>query len=294
MNRLELFEKIGREIEKVEEPIIYWDSIGGIDDDAKNDILEKGIRNWFIELCEYNTVHASEIERHIRLNVIEDYENEICEVLNISEDEFDPDDYLDDVEDYYPTVYIDPKDVFSGEYIQMRVTLFSDFDCQESHWLQSQEGYTYENSYFGDMVDALNLCPQKVKQTLVRHGIKVYGTWRAKKNRHGKEFVDYDKFVAEIVNNTCPSNLTFPVLVDLYDLWKISDYDETVIRKVIIPKNANLGLFSSFHGGGSTMELQLNREMTINLETSDWGIVPDSGYGISEVYGDIFTEIGIE
>ncbi len=41
--------------------------------------------------------------------------------------------------------------------IPVRVEMLSNYDCINSHWLESQGGYVYPDSYFGDMVDALNL-----------------------------------------------------------------------------------------------------------------------------------------
>lgn len=48
--------------------------------------------------------------------------------------------------------------------IPVRVEMLSNYDCINSNWLESQEGYRYKESYFGDMIDALNLNPAKVKK----------------------------------------------------------------------------------------------------------------------------------
>ena len=34
--------------------------------------------------------------------------------------------------------------------------MLSNYDCINSNWFESQGGYRYEESYFGDMVDSLN------------------------------------------------------------------------------------------------------------------------------------------
>src|SRR5690625_6101084 len=81
------------------------------------------------------------------------------------------------------------------------------------------------------MVDALNLCPRRMKRALKDRDIKVQGRWPVKKSRHGEELVDYDTFIQDIEHNVCPSNLTFPVLVDLYELWEKTDYDELAIEQ---------------------------------------------------------------
>ena len=46
--------------------------------------------------------------------------------------------------------------------IPVRIEMLSNYDCINSNWLESQEGYRYKESYFGDMIDALNLNPAKV------------------------------------------------------------------------------------------------------------------------------------
>ena len=40
--------------------------------------------------------------------------------------------------------------------IPIRVEMLSNYDCINSNWFESQGGYRYEESYFGDMVDSLN------------------------------------------------------------------------------------------------------------------------------------------
>ncbi len=71
--------------------------------------------------------------------------------------------------------------------IPIRVELLSDYDCINSNWFESQGGYSYEESYFGDMVDSLNLNPAEVKRLLTGHGYKVCGRFPNKKSRNGKD-----------------------------------------------------------------------------------------------------------
>ena len=59
--------------------------------------------------------------------------------------------------------------------IPVRVEMLSNYDCINSNWLESQEGYRYKESYFGDMIDALNLNPAKVKKMLVEK--RLHGIW---------------------------------------------------------------------------------------------------------------------
>ena len=91
--------------------------------------------------------------------------------------------------------------------IPVRVEMLSNYDCINSNWLESQEGYRYKESYFGDMIDALNLNPAKVKKMLVEKGYTVFGRFPNKKYRDGKEQVSYEQFYHELINSCCGANL---------------------------------------------------------------------------------------
>lgn len=146
--------------------------------------------------------------------------------------------------------------------IPIRVEMLSDFDCINSHWFESQGGYRYEESYFGDMVDALKLNPAKVKKMLSDKGYKVYGRFPDKKCRNGKEQVSYEDFYQELTNSCCGANLlTYIGLVNLRDLYD-ADFK---IKEVIIPKGNTCGLFSSMYGGGSLLEMELKQDVRLEL-----------------------------
>ena len=51
--------------------------------------------------------------------------------------------------------------------IPVRVEMLSNYDCINSNWLESQEGYRYKGVLFRGYEDALNLNPAKVKKMLV-------------------------------------------------------------------------------------------------------------------------------
>ena len=65
------------------------------------------------------------------------------------------------------------------------------------------EDMSIPTSYFGDMVDALNLNPAKVKRFLTEKGIAVYGRCHYRRSRDGKELVSYEDFHRELVNSCC-------------------------------------------------------------------------------------------
>lgn len=147
--------------------------------------------------------------------------------------------------------------------IPIRVEMLSDYDCINSNWFESQGGYSYEESYFGDMIDSLNLNPAQVKKLLTGHGHKVYGRFPNRKSRNGKEQVSYEQFYTELINSCCGANLLVYIgrvnLKDLYD----ADFS---LKEVIIPKGNCCGLFSSTYGGGSLLEMELKQDVKLKLE----------------------------
>lgn len=147
--------------------------------------------------------------------------------------------------------------------IPIRVEMLSDHDCINSDWSESQDGYRYEGSYFGDMVDSLNLNPARVKRLLTEHGYKTYGRFPDRKSRNGKERVSYEQFHEELANSCCGANLLTYIgkasLKELYDAG-------FSLKEVIIPKGNCCGLFSSMYGGGSLLEMELKRDVRLKLE----------------------------
>ena len=147
--------------------------------------------------------------------------------------------------------------------IPVRVEMLSNYDCINSCWWESQSGFRYKESYFGDMIDTLRLNPAKVKKTLTDKGYTVYGRFPNKKYRDGKEQVSYEDFCRELEHSCCGANLlTYIGLVNLRDLYD-ADFK---IKEVIIPKGNTCGLFSSFYGGGSLIEMELKSDVRIRLD----------------------------
>lgn len=151
--------------------------------------------------------------------------------------------------------------------IPIRIEMLSNNDCINSNWFESQNGYRYVESYFGDMIDCLNLNPAKVKKLLTKHGYKVYGRFPNRKSRDGKEQVSYEQFYEEMLNSCCSANLLVYIgkvsLKDLYDA-------NFSLKEVIIPKGNCCGLFSSTFGGGSLLEMKLKNDVRLKLEVKDY------------------------
>ena len=151
--------------------------------------------------------------------------------------------------------------------IPVRVEMLSNYDCINSNWLESHEGYRYRESYFGDMIDALNLNPARVKRMLVEKGYTVNDEFPDKKYRDGKEQVSYEQFYRELINSCCGANLlTYIGKVSLQELYDTG----FSLKEVIIPKGNRCGIFSSMYGGGSLLEMELRKDVRLKLEVRDY------------------------
>lgn len=167
-------------------------------------------------------------------------------------DEEDVDDFFNEYEDEIRDEIYSRNDsdvmaelIRHTDDIPIRVEMLSNYDCINSNWFESQGGYRYEESYFGDMVDSLNLNPSEVKKLLTGHGYKVYGRFPSRKNRNGKEQVSYEQFYEELINSCCGANLlTYIGKVSLKELYDTG----FSLKEVIIPKGNCCGLFSSIYG----------------------------------------------
>ena len=141
------------------------------------------------------------------------------------------------------------------------IDMTSSFDCVNSYELESENGFSYNNTYFGDMIDQLNLNPSKVEKLLHAEGAKTVGVFPDISARDGQEFVRYDQFVQEIVKNPDLGLLVFLTKVDLKDLVD-KDFD---VQEVVVPKGNRCGLFFSGIGSGSILGMELQRDIKLDL-----------------------------
>jgi len=225
-----------------------------------------------------------------------DLVSDICSKFEIEEDEAEEllEEYRDEINDHYYSVDDSTvlKDLIRNtSSVEVRIPLYSNYDCINSHHFEG--GYSYRESYFGDMVDVLNLNPAKVKKLLVENNVEVYGSFPNYKHREGKELVSYADFWQELENSSCGANLL--VFTGLLNLQDLLDKDFKVVE-LTIPKGNNCGLFSSTYGGGSVLEMELQRDFKIKLDvprkkgltkydTFDLLIDDANGYSIDSVYG---------
>ncbi|MFI3290122.1 MAG: hypothetical protein R3Y66_08340 [Rikenellaceae bacterium] len=177
----------------------------------------------------------------------------------------------------------------------IRIEMHSNFDCINSHHFEGS--YSYDNSYFGDMVNALNLNPRKVKGIFEQSGVECFGEFPDKAERNGEERVSYLSFATEISNSVSPANLlTFMATINVAELFEAG----FEVESITIPKGNSCGLYSSSQGGGSIMEMELERDVTLHLkgvskfDHFDIAIDEDSdsGYSLQDVYGVMTSFFG--
>ena len=254
--------------------------------DNKNcDALYEAIDDEFLDSPEYSFEYYDKelISDICRKFDVDDYEAE--EIFE---------EFRDEIRDHYYNV--DDSNVLkdlvrNSRPINIRIPLYSNYDCINSHYFEG--GYAYRESYFGDMVDVLNLNPAKVKKMLLENDVKCYGTFPNYKHRDGKELVSYADFWQELQNSCCGANLlVFVGKVDIQDL--IDNNFE--LKEITIPRGNNCGLFSDTYGGGSVLEMELQKDFTIKLDVprkkgltkyDSFSLLIDetNGYSINQVYG---------
>ncbi|MDR0864900.1 MAG: hypothetical protein LBO74_08215 [Candidatus Symbiothrix sp.] len=210
-------------------------------------------------------------------------------------------DYLDDwLEDNREQIlqYIEERDdsdpiaeMLSRTRLRGRATLYTNYDCFPSNYAMGNT-YCYAE-YFKDMIDVLYLNPALVKKTFNEHGIDTIGRWPNLSYRNRKEAVLYKAFANEMLNQCCFGLLTFMGMLPLTDLYH-SGFQKH--KKIVVPKGNFCGMFNSWNGGGSLMNMELQRDLiipTIFPQKTKYdncsACVDESrcnnGYCINEVYG---------
>lgn len=171
--------------------------------------------------------------------------------------------------------------------IPIRISIHSNWDMINSHCFENQKGYSYKDNYFKTIIDVLNLNPFKVGELLKEKEYNVIDNFTNLKEREGKEKVDYEDFITELENNCCGGNLTFLCYVSLEDLIR----KEFKLNKITIPAGCCGGIFNSFDGSGSVMELVTTKEIVLeNNEDITFQLNIDNdkdSRSFSNVYGII-------
>ena len=273
---------------KKNQPTIYWDYRDSLNKEQIEIILNGDTENEISNIIFDNNIdYIYDLEVETITNAV----NHVTGENTVNKD--NENDFRDEFLDY---LGVDMnmeqliRNTDNGK-VNVQVRLYSNYDCINSHWFENQNGYSYIDSYFGDMVNLLNLNPSLLKKEMIKQGFKCVGSYPNKKNRDGKELVDYSKFCSEIQGTTCGCNLfTFIGQINLHERYDNCDEFKTIT----LPKGCFCGLFSGDNGGGSMFDLTLNKSLVIDLKKfgktqyNKISIVSDSennGYTMKDCYG---------
>jgi len=242
---------------------IYWDYRDELSKEQIETIITKedGINDVENAIWEMNDDYIWYIERQTISECIDNFKDEI-EAEAFDKDGMKLENIEEDIKELlreYSYVDMNIKDLLRNTGSAPAVVImYSNYDCQCSNWGVGNS-YEYIESYFGDMVDALNLNPAKVKQTLSKAGFYTPGKWPNKKNRDGYEAIHYERLIDEMGNNSCTSLLVFIGRIDL------EDFIGGKPTKVVIPRGNSCGMYSPFQGGGSLIQMEIKKDLTLPL-----------------------------
>ena len=290
----DLLQKIKDRLNTMENPKVYWDYRDQLSEEQVGKIISgpEGLNDVENEIFDYNMDCSYELEQSHIIACLGYFKSELEEELGEDVDLKEIAQELRDELLDFISVDMGIKGLIrNSNNPNARVTLYSNYDCINSNWyVTSGGGYTYEESYFGAMLDFLNLNPAKVKKVFTERGILCSGKFPSKKTREGKEYVDYTKFAIEMENNSCTGNLSIVCKIDLSDVLRHG----SMPKKFTIPKGNGVGMYSDFQGGGSMFDCELIRDMEIDTEKRGdteydrVDLIPDTkehGYTMKDTYG---------
>ena len=235
---------------------------------------------------------------------------EVCSSLSMEEQEIWEEEY-DEIVDwffehvfyYYPTQHFNQEvkvnimlDTGNGNYDFTRDNILNYYSSWYGSW---------ENGEFPDESSILWLAKQQGKEKEVREAC--LNCFREDGDYVDRE-ADPDPFVESVVQEleNLPSHmatLTFLVNMKLFDLFelkqaivkeeKLNDFYDASQRKgtgyIVVSKDTMCGLFDPWHGGGSVLEIELDKDVVIPVKYI-WtfeveGAKSKYGYSVNEVYG---------
>lgn len=227
------------------------DALYEVVDQATDDQIDEAVYEVMSELKTKlvdNGYSANEVD-----TFFSDYEGEIVDEIHVR-------DVSEPIEQLVNNTGLDGQ-------VRAYIDMTSSFDCVNSYELESENGFSYNKSYFGDMIDQLNLNPSKVEKLLHAEGAKTVGAFPDISVRDGQEFVRYDQFVEELVNNPDLGLLVFLTKVELKELVD-KDFD---VQEVVVPKGNRCGLFFSGVGSGSILGMELQRDIKLDVRHEEAG-----------------------
>jgi len=292
---MKTIKKIKRYLSENPGPTMHWDyrekiATGEIADIFARHSPKERLAKLEEHIYESNLDNIYELEMEHIEDAIRHFKNDYVEENGISEDDFDAKEIAMDIrEEVMGTFCVEfsIRELLRDD-LNIRICMYSNYDCMNSHWFESQGAYSMD-SYFGDMVRMLRLNPAAVKEMLTSKGLTTAGTWRNKPT--GKPLITLDDLWQELQNTSCGGNLlTFIGTISPDELLSPS-----FNGKITIPAGNKCGLFSSMYGGGSVMEMTLQRDLSLDLTKKydragylSFRLVIDDAsdeYGIKETYG---------
>ena len=255
----------------------------------ESDDIDDGVACYADELFECNLDYMTDYEANYVKNIMERFNLD----TGLTEE------VADVCREAGMKTQLDIDGLFKNTNVRLRLDLLSNYDCINSHHFEN--GYRYEESYFGDILKLLKVNPQAFKKYVKENNcFSMEGKYPRINGLDKLTVVNFKDLVSEIENSCSPANLfTFVVDSNLYDAIEL--LREVKNRKVVtIKAGTKCGLFSSMYGGGSTLDLTLEKDLTTPLQ---WGtydrllFVVDGtdGYSIEETYcpsSDCFSEGG--
>ena len=271
-----------------------------LDHNNPMEAYEDMLNEWAFDYeCEYG---YPEMTKELRRNLTDE------------EEEF-WDEHYDEVQEWlqeHVYWYYDAKD-FNSE-VQVNIMLDTgdgNYDFTKNNilnWYGTSGGYGH-NGEIEDESSILWLAKQQKKATALRKRCKEYIKGCRYENGEyvGSKATD-DKFVESVVQEleniaSHMSTLTFLVEMDLFELFELHKaikHEEPLAHKydprqskgtgyIVISKNTMCGLFDPWQGGGSVLEIELDKDVVLPIKYIWKANVEKRGgswnYGIDEVYG---------
>lgn len=289
----ELLDDINAALLNGTQPKQYWDYRDEVSQKTVSEALDRNkehpIDHIYDQLDSSDTIYELEIQYIIE--TLDDFTERLAEEFNCKEEDLDLKQVAHEIRDDVMesiSVDMDVKSLLSKTGVNVRIEMYSNYDCINSDWLESQSPYSMD-SYFGDMIRTLQFNPAEMKSFLISKGRQTTGNWPNRRKK--KPFVSIEDFWTELLNSSCGANLlNFVGTMDAFELLTAGKKST-----VTIGKGNNCGLFSSMYGGGSVMEMTLLRPITIDLEKKydksgylNFGLHIDcdsGGYSMAQVYG---------
>lgn len=166
--------------------------------------------------------------------------------------------------------------------INISVVLYSNYDCTNSFWFESESGFRAKESYLETVFNAVSINPAEVKKIFKADGYKTFGPWKNKKK--AKNVITPEDFYAEYRELSCPASLfcflgriSFRDYIDLY---------RNKEKKIIIPKGNPFGFYSYSQGGGSLFEYTIKEDFLIDLNKHYPGNYDKFEIEVDESFGD--------